>query len=213
MLPNKAPHKIIFDFDNTLVDTMPVIYKAFNHTLNTFNLPSWSVTELQNRVKFSPRDFLPTLVGEENAEKASAVFLEHYQKCKENILPLPGAEKLLKFCKSCGIKLYIISNKRGYVLRDEVENLDWQPYFENIVGSEDFIHDKPHPRIVEYTIGELGRKDIWFVGDSDVDIKCGVESGCYSILVNNMENSSFSSIPDISFANLEVFLDAIKSVI
>ena len=213
MLPNNLPNKIIFDFDGTLVDTSAAIYKAFNLTLKHYDIEEWSLFDLQNKIKFSPRDYFPILLGEQRAKEGGKLFLDFYNHIKGEIKPIEHAIELLEYCFNAGIKLYIISNKRGYILRDEVINiLNWQHFFKEIVGSEDFTHDKPHPAIVEFTIGTKGTRSVWFIGDSDVDITCGALADCYSILVNREIDDNFEHKPDYITKNITSLLTQLKAI-
>jgi len=214
MLPNRLPQKVIFDFDNTLVDTQPSIHKAFNDTLEAFGHPIWSDEELSKKIKFSPRDFLHKVIGVENEAKGLEIFLEKYKThSKDCLKPLDLAHELISFLSENQIEQYIISNKRGFLLRHEIENiLNWSHFFAKVIGSEDFEKDKPDPAIVEFTIGHPADRNIWFVGDTDVDVKCAKLSGCYAILVNNKPDDEFEYLPDINYPNIEMFLSDLRKV-
>jgi len=214
MLLSKLPASIIFDFDNTLVDTQEAIHNAFNDTLCAFGLAKWSEYDLKNKIKYSPRDFLHRVVGLENELKAKEIFLATYQKhSAKSLRPMSCATELLDFFRNKNIKQYVISNKRGHLLRHEVHNLlNWGSYFQKIVGSEDCQHDKPDPMIVEYTLGHKADHEIWFIGDSDVDIACARNSGCLAILINSDNDLKLEYEPDIHYPNLDGLLTAIREL-
>jgi phosphoglycolate phosphatase len=214
MLLNNLPKAVIFDFDNTLVDTLPTIHTAFNETLEHFGYKKWSEAELRNNLQFSPRDSIPKLMGTEIAQKASIYYLDAYKKLAHTMLmPLNYAVATLDYLKGLGIPLYIVSNKRGILLRYEiVELLKWGHYFENIIGSEDCPHDKPHPVVVQHALGKQASKAVWFVGDSDVDIACAINAGCTSILIKADTNLVLEYEPTLQYSNLSELLDTIKGL-
>ena len=43
------PKAILFDWDNTLMDTTPILYKAFCVLRQHYNLPEYSMEEYQKR--------------------------------------------------------------------------------------------------------------------------------------------------------------------
>ena len=67
------PQGIIFDWDNTLVDTWPIIHDALNTTFRAFDKPEWTLTETKARVRHSLRDSFPPIFGDK-WEQAGDVF-------------------------------------------------------------------------------------------------------------------------------------------
>ena len=214
MLLNKLPTSVIFDFDNTLVATLPAIHAAFNDTLEFYGLKKWTSEELLNNIKFSPREYLPKIVGVDKAKDAADYYLEAYQKRSNNLIkPIDKAVELIEHLLAQQIPLFIVSNKRGKLLRREVlDLLGWEKYFQKIVGSEDCAHDKPHPSVVEYALGQKPNKSVWFIGDSDVDITCALNSGCLAILINGDKNLKLEHQPDFQYSCLDSFLAEIRNL-
>lgn len=52
----KKPKAIIFDWDNTLVDTWPLIKTAINNTMSKMGRDHWSLEKVKNTVHKSMRD-------------------------------------------------------------------------------------------------------------------------------------------------------------
>ena len=211
-LPDKLPNSIIFDFDNTLVDTQESIHMAFNETLEAFGREKWSNYDLKNKVKYSPRDFLHQVVGIENELRAKDIFLAAYQRHSAKLLkPMKCAIELLAFFREKNIKQYVISNKRGHILRHEINNLlDWGGYFQKIVGSEDCPLDKPDPKVVEFTLGYRPTNEVWFIGDSDVDVACAKNSGCLAILISDDDDLKLEYEPDLHYPDLGALIAAMR---
>ena len=55
----KKPKAVLFDWDNTLVDTWPVIHYALNSTFLAFEKEAWSIDDTMERVRLSLRDAFP----------------------------------------------------------------------------------------------------------------------------------------------------------
>lgn len=184
-MPLPRPRAIIFDWDNTLVDTWPVIHAAMVGTFRHMGHEPWTIEETKEKVRRSMRDAFPELFGE-RWEEAGKVYQQHYLGNHLQALEaLPQAEDVLKAIAAQGILCVLVSNKKGPTLRKEVENLGWGNYFYRVVGADDAARDKPHVDPVHMALEASGitpGADVWFVGDSDVDLECAENCGCTAIL-------------------------------
>jgi len=184
--PLPQPRGLVFDWDNTLVDSWLCIQKTYNATFRHFGLPEWSMEETKGQVAASMRDSFPKMFGERWPE-AREVFSNAFAEIHlDHLVPLPGAAALLEALAESGLILAVVSNKRGYFLRKEAEALGWTGYFSNLVGAEDATADKPDPASVRLALDGTGLDlgpDVWFIGDSPVDILCAANSGCSSVLL------------------------------
>ncbi len=50
------PRAILFDWDNTLVDSWATIHEALNHVMAAMGKPQWSLAETRARVRLSLRE-------------------------------------------------------------------------------------------------------------------------------------------------------------
>jgi phosphoglycolate phosphatase len=99
---------------------------------------------------------------------------------------MPGAEDLLDVLRERDVPLAVVSNKKGDLLRREIDCLGWTSRFSAIVGAQDAAADKPDPAPAHLALRTAGLSisgDIWFVGDTDIDMRTAVASGCYPVLV------------------------------
>lgn len=180
------PKAIIFDWDNTLIDSWQVIQEAFNATFDDYDLPHWTLEETEQRVAKSMRDSFPALFGDD-WEQAGKVFHGHFKNIHlDRLIPLAGAEQALADLSGLGIHLGVVSNKTGAFLRAEAEKLGWNKHFGHIIGAGDADKDKPAPDPVHLALQDTGIDlggDVWFVGDAKIDLECALNTGCVPILV------------------------------
>ncbi len=180
------PRAILFDWDNTLVDTWPTILDALNTTFTAFGLPHWTMDEARLRVRLSLRDSFPQLFGEQWQE-AGEVFYQRYGEIHvEKLQPLTGAGKMLQALSGDGIHLAVVSNKKGDLLRLESKHLGWDGFFSVMIGAMDAKKDKPAIEPVEMALSGSGitrGSDVWFAGDADIDLECAHNAGLTSVLV------------------------------
>lgn len=181
------PTAVLFDWDNTLVDSWAVIHAAINHTLAAMGQATWSRAETEIRARASLRDSFPKLFGED-WKRAEKIFYDHFSAIHlEQLVPLPGVVDLLDYLAGQGHYLAVVSNKRGAFLRKEAGHLGWERYFSVLAGAGDAARDKPASDHVELALtGFAGLKpgpDVWFVGDTDIDLQCAHLAGCTPVLV------------------------------
>lgn len=214
----RRPKAVLFDWDNTLVDTWPVIHHALNSTFTAFDKEVWTVEETMDRVRLSLRDAFPSIFGDE-WEAAREHFYQAFQAVHlERLKVLPDAENLLANLAEEGIFLGIVSNKTGVYLRDEVTHLGWNKYFNALVGAGDAKKDKPaiDPLHLALNNSEADAgPDVWFVGDSGVDMEIAHVGGCVPVLIRvdaGPEGEFDGHPPQFKFSNCREFLDALKHI-
>lgn len=179
------PRAVIFDWDNTLVDTWPIIHTALNATLRDMGRPEWTLEQTRGNVSKSMRDSFPLVFGE-SWRAAADLYQSHYRSSHlQRLTPLPLASEVLEGVRRMNIPCVVVSNKRGPNLRQEVTHLEWDHYFGKIVGADDAANDKPHVDPVNLAFEKTDMtpgEHVWFIGDSEVDLECALNWGCTSVL-------------------------------
>ena len=178
------PKALLFDWDNTLVDTWPCIGKATNITRQAFGLEPWTSAEMRVHVAGSLRDTFPKIYGA-RWEEARETYLKAFAAIHLDMLQaLHSAEQLLRAAGAAGIYLGVVSNKTGSYLRAEASHLGWTGLFGKLVGAQDAERDKPHPAPVHMALAGSGiaaGPEVWFIGDAPIDAACGKAAGCTTI--------------------------------
>ena len=205
------PRAVLFDWDNTLVDTWPVIHDAMNATLAAMKQPEWSYDETRLWVRRSMRESFPELFGD-RWQDAQKVFYGRFRSIHlDKLKPQPGAEELLAALAGIEVYVAIISNKRGEHLRREVAHLGWQGYFANLVGATDAVRDKPATEAVELALAGSGVSaggDVWLIGDTGIDLECAHNTRCLPVLMRETppEPDEFGKFePKLHFEPEKVF--------
>jgi phosphoglycolate phosphatase len=213
----RRPRAIIFDWDNTLVDSWGTIHDALNFLMAAMERPLWTIEQTQERVRLSLRDAFPAIFGD-RWEEARQIYLDRFQAIHlARLTPLPGREAMLRALAGDGHYLGVVSNKTGAVLRGEAAHLGWSPLFGSIIGAGDCHADKPHRAPVELVLQPSGiapGPDVWFVGDTAVDMECALASGCVPVLLGAAEASvEFAQFPPaLAFADDAALFRALRDL-
>jgi phosphoglycolate phosphatase len=200
------PRAILFDWDNTLVDSWGTIHEALNFVMGAMGKPAWSIDDTRSRVRLSLRESFPMHFGERWRE-AQTIYLDRFREIHlDRLTPLPGREAMLHSLVGQGIFLGVVSNKTGPLLRREVERLGWSSFFGSIVGAGDATADKPAREPVHLALAPSGippGEDVWFVGDTAIDMECAKNSGCVAVLLGDaISDDEFARFaPQLSFAD------------
>ena len=186
----EKPTAFFFDWDNTLAENWQAVEEAINAARQSCGLPAWSPQEVKNNAKLSLRDNFPRWFGEK-WEDARDVFYENFKvQHLKTIRLLPAVDELLTFLTAEKIPCAIISNKSGEYLRSEVTTLGLLHHFFAIIGAGDAEKDKPDRAVIDKAkkeLLEMQTRNIWFVGDTDVDMECARTGECIAVLVNSDE--------------------------
>ncbi|MDP6388813.1 MAG: HAD family hydrolase [Alphaproteobacteria bacterium] len=184
----RPPRAILFDWDNTLVDTWGTIHAVLEVTFQAMDMPPWSLAEVRQRVRHALGRSFPDLFGERWQEAAEIYFKAYEDRHLENLIETPGAGEMLAELAGAGLYLAVVSNKTGRYLRQEAAHLGWSDYFGRLVGAGDAARDKPSPEPVGMALSgsEIAAgPEVWFVGDNEIDMELAHECGCVPVLLGN----------------------------
>jgi HAD superfamily hydrolase (TIGR01509 family) len=173
---------IIFDFDGTIADTLPLaieIALKLNDTLKLFKKEEVNIEEFRN---MSSRDFIKRL----NMPKYKLIY--YFWKSRrmlggkiENVPVFGGIKETLEKLHSSGIKLAVVTsnsgaNARKFLISKNIDVFD-------IVESPLFVFNKA--RVIEKVMKKLNVKpeDTAYVGDETRDIESAHKAGVKSVAV------------------------------
>ncbi len=120
------PRGLLFDWDNTLIDSWVAIHHALGVTFEAMGHEPWTLEETRARVRRSARESFPVLFGA-RADEAMEIFYRTFEADHlEQLRARDGAGQMLEWLAGGGaFYLAVVSNKRGNLLRREAAHLDW----------------------------------------------------------------------------------------
>jgi pyrophosphatase PpaX len=126
-----------------------------------------------------------------NYEQAIELYYDKYSK-KHSELVHKNEEiiDLLQYLKKDGFLLGIVTGKAERSLYISLEMLEMNDLFDVIVTGDDVKMPKPHPEGINKALKQLkiNSSEAIFLGDSDADIKAGINANVYTLGVQWLEN-------------------------
>lgn len=142
---------IIFDFDGTIADTLPLHDKAFQQTLSDYPL----VFSYHDYAGMSTRKAI-SLIFAANQQPLSdelLLFLTKKKQLAANALYrdaisfMPGAETLIQLLRDKKFTLFVASSGSNMNVNGGLEALGIRSYFKGVITADDVEQAKPHPEI------------------------------------------------------------------
>lgn len=135
---------VLFDMDNTLVDSEHAWFDAIADLWNQASRPVDGDGLLGGTVGDVVRDFVhahPTA----DHDQVEHRFLKHlYAQLADGVEMMPGAQELLTRL-SAMVPIAIASNSPSEIVRGTVETMGWSSLFTAAVGTGDVARGKPAP--------------------------------------------------------------------
>lgn len=196
---------ILWDWDNTLVDTFMAILAAQNDTRIHFGLDPWSAQESKKVMNKSGKNVLLDVFGPDRLAEARAYYLQKYAEHAREIELKEGAKDILAFAKAKGFINVLASNKAGAILRNEADMLGTTHFFDRIIGAEDTYYSKPSKDFTDAAIDGFLFDKLISIGDGRSDIQMGrnYENGMGILVWTDPDTPEFDEIrPHYAFKNL-----------
>jgi len=173
---------VFFDWDGTLVDSLPLLFAAHNHVRRYMGHAPWSREEYMQAIVYSSRELYPRLYGD-RSEEARAVLADYIHAHHLQALKvMDGAEDLLETLLARNVPMGVVSNKTHEFLQREIAHLGWEKYFPVRNGAGIAPKDKPSGAPLLHALAMHPAKPLLegviYVGDMESDLGCGLEAGC-----------------------------------
>lgn len=182
------PEAVFFDWDGTLVDTLSWMLNTHNYVRKQMGYEPWSVQEFKDNVRYSSREIYGKIYKERSEEALDILWTYVEENHLKNLEELPDSLELLEYLKDAQIPVGIISNKRHEFLLKEVAHLGWEHLTQVTIGAGFAEKDKPAADPLLIGLSQRGLEpgaNIWYVGDSETDMRTAENAGCSAILVRH----------------------------
>ncbi|MGV8846721.1 HAD family hydrolase [Tessaracoccus sp.] len=186
MAPRLPSHigAILFDMDNTLVDSEHAWFEATADLWRHAGSQSDGVGVLGGTVADVIREFLADHphADPEPVEHRFMEFLHHH--LADGVVTMPGAESLLTRMATL-VPMAIASNSPSVIVRDTVARMGWSSLFTAAVGTEDVAQGKPAPDLYLIAAEACGAapETCVVIEDSPMGAAAGRAAGAFVITV------------------------------
>lgn len=210
-MSNISESKVIFfDWDGTLVDSLPFLHMSHNHVRKVMGQPEWTMNEYRQQMYRSSLDLYRDIYKERSDEALECLYTFYAKNHIKELSVIEGAYNFLDSLHQNGFVMGLVSNKKHQYLQSEVEHLGWNKFFAVIIGAGHAEKDKPDPApllmALRSTNNDACKEKVWYIGDTRTDIETAHKAGCASVLVlhgNDKEDIIKTHKPDMIFDNFE----------
>ncbi|MGP5211133.1 phosphoglycolate phosphatase [Psychrobacter alimentarius] len=178
---------LIFDFDGTLIDSVPDLADATNAMLTTLGKDTYPIDTIRNWIGNGSRLLVErALVGDvtvpedaltkAEADHAEQIFFEAYTKIGgSKTVAYPDVDSGLKKLHDAGYTLALVTNKPIRFVPKILQTFGWQDLFSEVMGGDSLSTKKPDPAPLLHVCTQLGitPDQAIMIGDSRNDILAG----------------------------------------
>ena len=184
---NNDKQLLIFDFDGTLIDSVPDLADATNAMLTTLGKDTYPIDTIRNWIGNGSRMLVErALVGDvtvpedaltkAEADHAEQLFFEAYTKIGgSKTVAYPDVDSGLKQLHAAGYTLALVTNKPIRFVPKILQTFGWQDLFSEVMGGDSLSTKKPDPAPLLHVCTQLGitPDQAIMIGDSRNDILAG----------------------------------------
>jgi phosphoglycolate phosphatase len=189
---------LVWDFDDTLMNTVPVFVSAANEMLKKRGRPCLTVEEVSVYRGQTMEKILASFAPEEPVEELMKEFKEMDDKYQYKMSLKNNALNILKHTTERGYLNFLVSNRDHTFLMELLNKPDYdvKSYFKYIRGKKSTEEGKPSIKAFNILIDEskmsdiVDHKEFVMIGDSSSDIDFAYNSNFSNVYIIKNEYSS-----------------------
>lgn len=215
---------LIFDFDGTLIDSVPDLADATNTMLAQLDKPTHSLATIKEWVGNGSRLLIErALVGKtevvageiskEQADHAEQVFFDAYKNITNSkTVAYPDVDTGLRQLQEAGFTLALVTNKPIRFVPKILANFGWTALFSEVLGGDSLPVKKPDPAPLLQVCKTLNFEpaQAYMIGDSINDIAAGKNANIDTLALSygyNYGKDIRDSQPNQAFDNFADLLN------
>lgn len=194
---------VIFDLDGTLIDSAPDIAANANAVLEEMGMSPLPEAQLRGFIGKG----VAHLIGQVLAASGQVAdgpfhapmvgrFNARYETAFENTVIYPSVVPALEALIAAGCVLGICTNKPIAPTHAVLRHLALDGYFGAVYGGDSLAQRKPDPAPLIAAAGDLGRAQVIYVGDSEVDAQTAANAKMpFLIYTEGYRNTPVHELP------------------
>lgn len=177
---------VVFDFDGTLVDSLPLVLEAIAHAIAPFG--QRPAAEIFARLGGPPERFLPLLVQDPKHVPEALARMDAFHSANDHLLePFAGVGAMLEALRAAGVQAAIWTGRDRESTERLLRAMRLDGCFATVVCGDDLPTHKPDPSGLREIMRRLGvaSEETIVVGDADVDVLGGCACGVDAVLIRH----------------------------
>ena len=189
---------LVFDFDGTLVDSMPTWSGKMLRILNEAGVsyPENIIEIITPLGDLGAARYFMEHLGVKESEEALLSKMDAYAlpKYRDEILAKEGVREALSELRRRGHRLFVLTASPHRMLDPCLERLGLAPLFEGVFSCDDFATTKANPEIYDRLCERIGsrKEDLVFFDDNLGACKTAVSAGVRAVGVYDPSGEKFT---------------------
>lgn len=175
---------VLWDLDDTLLDTLPARMRALAYAYETCLGETTDPLALWRSTRGGTLEALGRRLLGDGFRRFTTVYRECYYGSSRAIRAYDGIRPALEQLRIRGVPMAVVTSKVSWGAIEELEAAELLEYFGAVVGFDDTDAHKPDPEPVHEALDRLLVHDaagVLFVGDSPADVFAARNAGCRSV--------------------------------
>ena len=175
---------VVFDLDGTLVDSLPLVLRAFTHALTPFGVTP--TMDMFAQLGGPPERIFPQLLGGDQDMPEVMRRLQEYNREHHHLIrPFDGVGAVLAKLRARDITLAVWTGRDRETSEWMLREHGLADFFSTVVCGDDFSSHKPNPEGLSEILARVGARaeETILVGDADVDVLGGAACGVDALLI------------------------------
>ena len=184
---------VIFDMDGVLLDTEPLVQKAWSVLAERHGIPDLcdAIKTCTGARRAERAELLkkyyhdPDFPAMELMDESSKVFFTLYDR----LVPVkPGAEECIRFLEERGVPMAVASSTSSRVVKEQLSALGFYDRFGAVICGDMVTHSKPHPEIFLTAAQSIGSapENCFVIEDSYNGIRAAHAAGMRPVMVPDL---------------------------
>jgi HAD superfamily hydrolase (TIGR01549 family) len=177
---------VVFDLDGTLVDSLPLVLRAFAHALEPFG--PRPTMEIFARLGGPPQRVFFNLLENAGHVPAALERLEAFNRDNDHLIrPFTGAGVMLARLQASGAHLAVWTGRDRGTTDILLRSHGLTDFFHTVICGDDLPTHKPDPAGLREIMSRLKVEpdETLLVGDADVDVLGGAACGVDTVLIRH----------------------------
>jgi phosphoglycolate phosphatase-like HAD superfamily hydrolase len=188
---------VVFDLDGTLADTLPVVAKAFQLTLERFDLEPLSQIEIFEYFGPTEDGVIKAMFGEAATSAVPVFYSTYHNLLLNNIVPFDGVRDLLRACGDQGLRLAVVTGKSERGAEMTLGALDLVGMFEYVRGGSLSGVVKSREISGLLNIWNVSPDRAAYVGDHPLDVREARDAGVLALAAGWASTVDLGAIQDV----------------